>query len=139
MKRLAYVLKVLGFVTLAAGVIIGFGDLQGWFRYSEREAFVRWVQESQVGMPTEDPAAQAFMRRFPPPEDARSEQITHVTKHVMRLENGGVLQASINYMHRDHSRTRYVATLPEIREWASETLYCSPERQDTLTRESRYA
>ena len=58
-----------------------------------------------------------------PPEDAQTEELTHVTKHVMRLQNGGVYGAQINYMHRDQSRTDYVTTLPKIRAWAAETTY----------------
>lgn len=115
--------KITGLFILGIGVIIGYGNLRGWFLHPERQEFLKWVLESDVGMPIEHPSARAFMRHFPPLEDARTEEITHVTKNVQRLENGGVLLASINYMHRDHSRTTYVATLPEIREWAAETTY----------------
>lgn len=65
--------------------------------------------------------AQAFVARFPP--DGEITDITHVTKLVIRPEGGGVHQASVNYMRRDSSRTTYVATLAEVREWASETPY----------------
>ena len=113
----------MGLCILGIGVVVGYGNLRGWFLYPERQEFLKWVIESEVGMPIENPSAQAFMRDFPPPENARTEKIMHVTKWLQRLENGGVNEAQINYMQRDHSRTKYVATLPEIREWARETTY----------------
>ena len=121
--KLRVFLKLTGLVILGIGVILGYANLQEWFRRPDRQAFVQWVLESQTGMPAQEAAARAFMRRFPPPEHSRPEEITHITKHVVRPQNGGVLQASVNYMHKDHSRTTYVATLPEIREWAAETSY----------------
>ena len=34
-----------------------------------------------------------------------------------------MLDASFNYMRRDQSRTEYVATLEDVREWAAESFY----------------
>ena len=122
-KRMRRSLKVIGLVILGFGVITGYGNLRGWFHSTERQEFLRWALESDVGMAIEHPSAQAFIRRFPPPENARPEEITHVTKNVVRMSSGEVLQASFNYMHRDHSRTTDVATLREIQAWVAETTY----------------
>ncbi len=114
---------ILGFFIFGIGAITGYGNLRGWFLHPERKEFMKWVLESDTGMPIEHLPARAFMQHFPPPGDAQTEELIHVTKNVMRLQNGGVYGAQINYMHRDHSRTDYVTTLPEIRAWAAETMY----------------
>ena len=122
-KKIEWILKVTGVIVLGIGVLIGFANLMGWLRYDDREAFLHWALESQTGLSIAGPAGQAFMKRFPPPEGARSELITHITKMVVRAENGPVMQASFNYMHSDHSRTSFVATLADVREWAAESPY----------------
>jgi len=115
--------KITGLVFLALGVLLGFADLKGCLNYPERGRFLHWALNSTVGLPVTESSAQAFIKRFPPPTDARPEEITHITKHVMRVENGPVSQASFNFMHGDTSRTSYVATLDEVRNWAGESRY----------------
>ena len=128
-KRIAWFLKLTALGVLGAAVFLQLADLVGWLEHEDRQIFLRWALQSQVGLPISDPGAQAFKDRFPPPPDARVSEITHVTKHVFRLPHGPqqtpgtVMEASFNYMHRDGSRTSYVATLPEVREWASESSY----------------
>lgn len=116
-------LKVTGLILLALGVVLGFADLKGCLNYPERGKFLYWALNSKVGLPVTESSAQAFIKRFPPPTDARPGEITHITKHVMRVENGPVSQASFNYMHGDTSRTSYVATFDEVRSWAGESRY----------------
>jgi len=116
-------LKVTGLALLAFGVLLGFADLKGWLNYPEREKFLHWALNSPAGLPITNPSAQAFIKRFPPPNDARPAEITYITKHVMRVENGPVIQASFNFMHGDASRTSYIATLNEVQSWAKESRY----------------
>ena len=123
MKKLETVLKVVGWVVLVAGVVLGYADLQGSLRYTDREAFVQWATELNSGLPMDTPAAQAFSKRFPPPDGEAIEGLTHVTKWKTQLDGGPILDASFNYMRRDQSRTRYVATLSDVREWATESRY----------------
>lgn len=123
MKKLETLLTVVGLIVLAAGVVLGYADLRGSLRYPEREAFVRWATEEDVGLPIESSAAQAFIKHFPPPGGEEIESLTHVTKWKTQLEGGPVLDASFNYMRRDQSRTQYVATLSDVRGWASESRY----------------
>lgn len=108
---------------MAVGIFIGFGDLRGWFKKRDRVEFFRWVMEASAGMPIEAASAQEFMKKFPPPEDARINEITHVTKQTINSVGGPPMNASINYMHRDGTRTRYVATLEQVREWANVSAY----------------
>lgn len=123
LRKLELTLRLTGIAVLGVGVLTGFADLKGWLRDGDREAFLQWALQSSVGMPIGQSSAQAFMKRFPPPEDARISDITHITKQVERPERGPVLQAAFNYMHSDHSRTAYVATLADVREWAAESPY----------------
>ena len=123
-KWLRTLFKITGLFILAIGVITGYGNLRGWFLYPERQEFLKWALESDVGMPIEDPSAQAFMRDFPPPEDARPEEITHVTKQVLTPASGGVREPLwFDYMLRDNSHTSYVVTFAQVRKWAEETSY----------------
>ena len=122
-KTLEWTLRITGLIVLGVGVIFGLADLRGWLRYDERQAFLQWTLESHTGMPISEPSAQAFMKQFPPPQEARVRDITHITKMVVRPSNGPVMQASFNYMHRDQSRTSHVATLADVREWAAESPY----------------
>jgi hypothetical protein len=93
------------------------------FKKSDRVEFLRWVMEEPAGMPVDVPAAREFMRKFPPPKDARVNEITNVTKQTIKSLGGPPMSASINYMHRDGTRTTYVATLEQVREWANESSY----------------
>lgn len=74
-------------------------------------------------MSLDQPAAKEFMKKFPPPPGEKKENLTHLTKSVMKYEIGGTLNASVNYMRKDMSRTSHVATLEEIRYWTDETPY----------------
>lgn len=118
-------LKITGLIILAAGVIIGYADLMNWewLRYKERTEFLDWVNTSTIGLPIDQPPAKAFMQAYPPPANARIDAITHITKSVLRQENGLILQASINYMLNDHTRASYVATLTDVQKWATESRY----------------
>lgn len=116
-------IKLSGIAIAGVGLLLSFADLMDWLRDSDREKLVEWVLTSEVGLPINDPTAQAFLRSFPPPPEARADKITHLTKTVIRYEAGGIQSASINYMHTDHSRTAHVATFEEVRDWARETSY----------------
>lgn len=123
LQKLRWWLKGTGLVALLAAVLLGLADLCGWLRYSRRTAFVQWAHHSQLGLPISEPAAQAFVVRFPPPEGVFLDQITHVTKLVQRIENGPALDMAFNFMLRDHRRTAYVATLAQVEGWAEESPY----------------
>ena len=116
-------MEITGIISIAVGLLLGYADLKGQLRNKNRVEILNWVLHSNSGMSLEEPAAKEFMRYFPPPVDEESDNLTHLTKNVMRFENGGILNASINYMRRDHTRTSHVATLEEIRTWTSKTPY----------------
>ena len=105
------------------GVVVGYLDLSGRFLDQDKQAFLQWVLTPGVGLPVSTPAAKKFMIAFPPPADSNLSEITHVTKSVMTVEKGPVQSASINYMHRDGSRTSFVAALDDVRQWAQQTSY----------------
>jgi hypothetical protein len=123
LKTVERVLNVTGMIALGLGVVFGFGDLKGWFRHADRQAFLQWALHQESGLPIHDLAAQAFMGGFPPPSPSDLEIVTHVTKWKMRVEGRPVLEAAFKYMRSDQSRTEYVATLPQVREWATESSY----------------
>jgi hypothetical protein len=116
-------LKLLGLLITAVGLALGFAERKGWFKDPARAELLKWVLEAPQGLPLESPAAVAFRTKFPPPADSNADDLTHLTKQVIRSEHGPVMMASVNYMHRDGSRTAYVATLDDIRSWATETRY----------------
>lgn len=122
-KRWKKPIKVTGLLVLGIGILLNLGDLLGWFKHSARVKFLNWVLESPMGMPIETKPAIEFMKRFPPPPDARVSEITHLTKQRIASLGGPPMSASINYMHRDGTRTTYVATLEQVREWANESPY----------------
>ena len=123
LNRLQSFLKITGLLALALGVCLGLADLVGWLRYSDRDAFLQWAIYEESGLPIETLAAQAFVRRFPPPDTVDISTITHVTKWRLRLDGGLALDAAFNYGRREGSRTEYVATLGDVREWAAESSY----------------
>ncbi|MBI2359676.1 MAG: hypothetical protein HYV04_12380 [Deltaproteobacteria bacterium] len=116
-------LKITGLGALALTVFVNFAEARGWLRDANRQMLLEWALNDETGLPIEHPAARAFMNRFPPPAANDRNLITHVTKWKSRLENGPVLDATFNYMRHDRSRTNYVATLAEVREWAAESRY----------------
>ncbi len=122
-KTLAKWLKFAGMVFLAAGLLFEFADLMGWLKHRDRQAFLNWILHEEAGLAVDDPAARAFMRRFPPPDLSDVDRITRVTKLKTTVENGPVLNSAVNYMRRDQSRTPYVASLPDVRAWADESPY----------------
>ena len=78
---------------------------------------------SKHGLSIESPGAKKFMKRFPPPEKSRPNEITHLTKSMTIHQMGGIQNAAINYMHIDGSRTAHVATLEDVKVWALKTNY----------------
>jgi hypothetical protein len=122
--RLKTVERVLAWswIPIVLGAAFLFANQMGWLRHADRSAFLHWALHEEIGLPIEAPAAQAFMRRFPPSSGDRIS-VTHVTKFQTRLDNGPVLDACFCYMRADLSRTEYVATLSDVREWAAESSY----------------
>ena len=122
-KKGLLLLKVIGFIIMGVGIAVQFADLEGYLKNRERQEILDWVLSSKSGMPLEAPAAKEFMKRFPPPNNESSKYLTHLTKSIMQYQTGGIIAANVNYMRKDLSRTSHVATLEEIRRWASETPY----------------
>ena len=122
-RRLAWILKITGLCVLGVGVFLQLADLLGWLRHEDRQIFLRWALQSRGGLPISDPGAQAFVARFPPPEGTWVSEITQVAKESYKLPNGPALEVLFSYMRIGGSKTSYVATLPEVREWASESWY----------------
>jgi len=116
-------LKITGIIAIAIGLILEFTYLKGCLFDKQRIEILNWVLNSNVGMSIELPEAKKFMKKFPPPKNEKKDNLTHLTKSIMKYEIGGILNASVNYMRKDTTRTSYVATLDEIRKWANETPY----------------
>ena len=123
MKTLSSVLKITGIVAIALGIILQFADLKGYLNDKNRMEILNWILHSNTGLSLEHPAAKKFIKKFPPASEEKIANLTHLTKNVIRQENGGIYNASINYMRTDHTRTNFVATLDDVRKWASETPY----------------
>lgn len=123
MKKVLNLLKIFGMIVVAIGLMLGFADLKGFLKDKKKIEILNWVLHSNSGMSLELPAAKEFMKKFPPPQDEDVENLTHLAKSVMKYEIGGILNASVNYMRKDLTRTGHVATLPEIHNWAAETPY----------------
>jgi len=117
-------LKISGLVILMSGVILGYLDITGVLISKEKEAFLAWVLTSRTGLPIADPAAKIFMKDYSPPKSSQLQEITHVTKNTVTVVGSKVLlNAGINYMYANGERTAVVASLEEIREWESKTIY----------------
>jgi hypothetical protein len=107
----------------AIGLALSFADKKGCFKDRSRAELLKWVLESPEGLSVDTAPGRAFRAKFPPPANAASGDFTHLTKQVIKSEHGPVMMASVNYMHRDGVRTVYVATLDDVRSWASEARY----------------
>ncbi len=123
LHQIERLLIVTGLVFMMLGLVLGFLNLQGWLEDKDKTAVLNWVLTSSSGLQISHPGAKKFMHEFPPPLNAKRTEITHLTKHITKLENGLVQYAQINYMLSDLSRTSYVATLNDVRNWAAETSY----------------
>lgn len=121
--KLKTCLKLLGLLITAVGLALTFAEKKGWFKDPSRAELLKWVLEAPDGLSLDTAAAKAFRAKFPPPSDSASADLTHLTKQVISSEHGPVMMASVNYMHRDGARTAYVATLDDVRSWASEARY----------------
>ena len=123
LKRVKSALSIFGLTVMGLGILLAYFNISGIFQSSPRKDFLNWVIKSERGLKIDAPAAKAFMKDFPPPDPKRCSEITHITKWTQVLENGLPFQAQINYMYSDNSRTPYVATLDDVRAWASSTTY----------------
>jgi len=122
-EKLKQAFKVFGTLVLAVGIILQLANLKGCLYHKERTDFLKWVKESTISMSINELPAKSFMKQFPPPSSSQLKEITHITKSVIRLQNGLVYNAQINYMLRDNSHTTYVATLDDVQKWANESEY----------------
>ena len=123
MSRNKKALKIIGLLILASGIILNLANLNGMLKDKDRAEMLRWAMESKKGIPIENKAAKLFFKNFPPPQD-RVEDLTHVTKTVVRQPGGGLpMMVCINYMHSDGTRTGCVASIEELRDWSNETPY----------------
>jgi len=126
-KRRDWAVDVVAWLILLAGIAAGYGNLRGWFRHTDRAGVVRWMLESETGLPLAEPGAVAFTERFPPPAetDERTHgRLTHLTKTMMKSTGGGrPVGGFVTYMHADTTRTGSAATLDDVRRWAEETPY----------------
>ena len=123
MKTLSAILKITGIIAVALGIILQFADLKGYLNDKNRTEILNWILHSNAGLSLEHPAAKEFIKKYPPAPEENIANLTHLTKNVIRQENGGIYNASINYMRTDQTRTKFVATLDDVRTWASETPY----------------
>jgi hypothetical protein len=122
-KKIEMFLKISGLLILLSGVVIGLANLKGWLKDKDKVAVLEWVMNSKHGMVIKNPGAKKFMKRFPPPKNSRPNGITHLVKSATIHQLGGMQNASINYMHDDGSRTAHVATLNDVKAWATTTNY----------------
>lgn len=116
-------LKILGLLITAIGLALSFAEKKGWFKDPARAELLKWVLEAPDGLPLGNPAAQAFRAKFPPPADSDVDDLTHLTKQAIKSEHGPVMLASVNYMHGNGARTAYVATIDDVRAWATEARF----------------
>lgn len=123
LKTVEWFLKLTGVAALAASVCLSFAEARGWSRHADRQAFLEWALNEEGGLSIEDPVATAFVTTFPPRRDDGAGAVTHVTKWKSRIGGGPVLDVAFNYLRSDQSRTSYVATLADVREWAAEPRY----------------
>ncbi len=114
------VARAVGLSALALAVLVGFADLQGWLGYADRRAFLDWAIQGDAPLPADTEPGRAFMTRFPPALVDRG-YVTHVTRWKTSFADGPVVEALFNYQRRNGSATDYVATLPQVREWAAES------------------
>lgn len=121
-QTVGVVSRVIGLTALALAVVLGFAVPKGWLGYGDRRAFLEWAIQSDAALPADSPPARVFMARFPP-SLADRRLVTHVTIWRTSFKEGPMIDASFTYIRRDQSRTEYVATLPQVREWAAESPY----------------
>ena len=88
-------LKLLGLLIAAVGLALSFADKKGWFKDSSRAELLKWVLEAPDGLSLDTGAARAFRAKFPPPSDSASDDLTHLTKQVIKSEHGPVMIASV--------------------------------------------
>jgi len=122
-KSIIVLLDIMALIICGLGLLFAYFDITGLFEKSERKAFLNWVLKSDSGLSINEPSARAFMKEFPPPSEVQISKITHIVKWKMNLQNGLPTDAQINYMFADQSRTAYVATLDDVRQWVYETSY----------------
>lgn len=123
LEKLSTFLKFTGITAIAIGLILEFADLKGYLNNKNRMEILNWVLHSNSGMSLNTPSAKEFIKKFPPPQGENIDNLTHLTKNIIQQENGGIYNASINYMRKDHTRTKFIATLDDIQKWTSETPY----------------
>jgi hypothetical protein len=123
LKRISNFLKLTGMLAVALSLVLGLADLKGYLRNKNRMTILNWVLHSTSGISVGTPAAKEFIKQFPPPPGEQIDNLTQLTKNIIRQEHGGIYNASINYMRKDQTRTSFVATLDDVRKWASKTPY----------------
>jgi hypothetical protein len=123
LKKISKILKTTGLVAVALSLGLQFADLNGYLKSENRIEVLNWILKSKTGLSLATPAGKAFVRQFPPPPGEHLDNLTYLTKSVLLQEHGSIYNASVNYMRRDLSRTNFIATLDDVRQWASESPY----------------
>lgn len=123
LKRISNLLKITGLFAVALSLSLQFADLKGYLKNKNRMEVLNWVLNSKSGLSLATSAGKEFIKQFPPPSGEQIDNLTYLTKNVLQQEHGGIYNASINYMRRDLTRTNFVATLDDVRIWASESPY----------------
>ena len=114
-------LRITGWFITLFGIIIGLGNLLGWFQSKSRKDFYQLVMKTGSGIPITHPAAQEFIKRFPPPAGFNKLKITHITKLVLATESGFPISGTLQYMNERGERSSDVATFEDVRVWTEGT------------------
>lgn len=121
--RITGLLKTGGKVITFVGILVGLGNLLGWFCSKDRADFYNLVKNSATGIPIGHPAAEDFMNKFPPPSNFGKAKITHIIKLKLQTMSKFTISGALRYMDENQKESSDVASFEDVRRWSEETPY----------------
>ncbi|KAB2891596.1 MAG: hypothetical protein F9K32_03635 [Desulfobulbaceae bacterium] len=127
-------IEIIGIAIIFIGLLIGLGDLLGWFEHPERSAMVKMIERNGE-IPSSAPNFEELLSSFPP------ESIVDISIIVkMRPTSGFMSQLKAEgldenfgeywnpvgplvYCNDNNKCTRPIITFEELKEWSKSSIY----------------
>jgi hypothetical protein len=122
MLKKRYWCKIIGILLTALGIVLVILNLKGCFRYPERVAMVKMIQEKGQ-IPSDSPGFDSLIKRFPPPSTWSRKNIQMLAPGSGRSQGGMcVAVGPLIYFAKDHP-PKAVCSFEEFLGWTTESRY----------------
>ena len=116
-------LKVIGLSIVFIGLVIGLGNLLGWFTHTERLDMVELIR-TKGSIPVTTPGFRELIRTYPPRSPEKTIAIIRLGP-TTSISSGGyvTLTGPLAYYDVKNNRTLPALTFDELEQWATASSY----------------